>query len=56
MGNTISKARIEYTIEDRRGNAVRKAKEVPAKAVDRTIAALEEKGAYQVCVSYEVAS
>jgi hypothetical protein len=43
-------ARIEYTVEVRR-QAVRRAKEVRVSEVERTLASLENKGAYNFDVS-----
>ena len=45
-------ARIEYTVEDRRGNAVRRAKEVRASEVERAIDKLADKGAFNFDVRY----
>lgn len=46
-------ARIEYTVEDRRGNPTRRAKEVSSDCVERTIDKLCDKGAYNFDVKYE---
>jgi hypothetical protein len=56
MMNTTTTARIEYTQDDRRGNPVRKAKEVAVEKLDATIAKLEDRNAYNFDVRYEVAS
>jgi hypothetical protein len=50
---TTTKARIEFTKEDRRGNPVRKAVEVDASKVDARIAKLVDQGAYSFDVRYE---
>ena len=50
-----NRARIEYTVE-KRGQAFRKTVEVAASKVEATMAKLvEEKDAYNMIVSYELA-
>jgi len=44
-------ARIEYTVEVR-GSAIRRAKEVPARVVDRMVAKLEDRGAFNFVIGY----
>lgn len=48
-----SKFKIEYTVETRNGSAVRKSKEVSQAQIDKTIAKLEDKGAYNIVCSME---
>jgi hypothetical protein len=48
-------ARIEYTKETRRGEAVRRAKEVAIDKVERTLEKLTNEGAYNFDVKYELA-
>lgn len=52
-GTRAKKARITYTVENRRGDAVRKAKEVAPDKVEKEIDRLTDRGGFNFDVTYE---